>query len=175
MDNIQIFTLGGTDRERHVINTVINNALVTEGYCGTRMSDHEGQRQEPLSNVGSVLDAMRDFDPTMLTKEVIVHSVPCMFTTADEATMAMGNATEVFENFGGGTMMLAGSGQDDEGELSLTGVIVIQDGPKTKRERLSLESIAKDVAKDALARADAAVRRQNIHLVKPEPPQEKKE
>lgn len=176
MDNIQIFTLGGTDRERHVINTVIQDALDQSGYSNVAMRDHEGAQQSPMPHVGSVLDAMRDFDPSMLSKEVVVHSVPCMFSKADEATIAMERASELFESFDGTTYMLAGSGQDEDGDVKITGVVLIEEGPTTRKERLKLEAITKDVAESTLARivASHSAGKQNLHLVKPvEPPKEK--
>lgn len=166
---IQIFTLGGSDRERRTINTVIQQSLNEKGYANVTMRDTEGQPEAPVENVPNVLQAMAEYDPSLLKKEINVWSIPCSITTADQATNVFEHATDNFKNEGG-TLAIGGSGADDEGEFSLTAVFVLQEGPKIQRERKASEERAKALAKEALERTDRAVRRQNIglHIVQPQ-------
>lgn len=172
MDNIQIFTLGGSDRERRTINTVITDALTEKGYSNARMLDNQGQLEAPVENVPSVLQAMAEYDPSLMRKEVNVWSIPCNITSVEQAGAHMERMSDVIDEFQhtGGTITLAGSGTDEDEAFRVTGVFLLQEGPALKKERKLIEATAKEVAEAALQRADKAVRRQNlgIHIVKPD-------
>jgi hypothetical protein len=170
MDKIEIFTLGGSDRERRTLNTVISQSLTEKGYSNVRMLDDQGQLEAPVENVPSVLQAKAEYDPSLMRKEINVWSMPCSITNMEQASAKMDSMSEVVDNFEGGTFAVGGSGTDEDEAFRVTAIVVLQEGPKLRHERKLIEATAKEVAEAALQRADKAVRRQTLglHVVKPD-------